>query len=368
MNLSQAEASKSAAKKEPDFKQIAYGLSALLLLQILLAVYLHWGDAEYQPLKTNAWFIRTDFSRLSKILIESESEEGRVKSKLEFKKSFDTWIIPSYFNFPVSRDKLDGLISELKTFKKGYLVSSSESGAERYKVSKKTFERALTFVGKELVNNLETPDEKTTTLYLGASPSFKSTYARFADSKEIYTVPLSTSELSTKPEDWIDRHCLEFHKNYLRAAKLPGFELTRKGKDWLLKHDGKENTLSNSAVESLVQELSHVTISSILAVGKEAQGVDFSKPALKMTLAITTGKTLNYEFAECKDKSIYALRVDSKNYVYGVEAWQVDHFLEASVAELLKAQAAETEAKAKSGSESKSKLQSQSKSESKSSH
>jgi Domain of unknown function (DUF4340) len=290
-------------------------LCLLLAVQISLAVILKLAETSYQLVEPSAPLLTCDFDKITKLVIEQNSNTTKAKSSMVLEKDKQVWKVPGYYSFPASVDKVNNIIDSLKGLKKGFPVSTNSSAAEHFNVGTNNFERSLSFYnGAEKIN----------TLYLGSTPRFRTINARLANSNDIYAVPFSEYDLTTNPQDWIDRDITKLTPSEITCVDMGTFKVEKVSDKWNLVSSGKSKSLSDGVVQSFLGPIAHLSISSVIDPNKK---IDLSSEnqRLNYKVALKNGNIITYTFFKAKDKSSsYILKTSNNNWLFPIDDWVID--------------------------------------------
>ena len=290
-------------------------LGIMLFLQISLAVILKMTETTYQPIEPTAPLLTCNFDNLTKLEVEENDDSTKTKSSLSIEKVGQEWSIPSYYFFPASIEKVNRIVSLLKGLKRGSPVSTNPAAAEHFSVSANNFQRSLSFFDK---------DKKINTLYLGSSPRFKTANVRLADSNDIYTVPLLEYELSSRPQDWLERNIAKLTPSEIIAVDMGTFKVQKVKNKWELLNSGKNFALSEGVVLSFLDPLSHLNIISVIDPKKHIELSPEDK-VLSYKVTLKDGREVTYSFFKSKETDCaYILKMSNNNWLFPLEEWPIN--------------------------------------------
>lgn len=281
---------------------------ALLVVQLALVVAFHFVDrgsaGRYQPGGPFLEGAAGDIDR-----VEITGEEGE---KLVIARGEGGWQLPEHDKVPADMAKVEALLDRLAGLSSGLVVATSAEAANRFQVADAAFQRHIRLFadGREAAN-----------FYIGTSPAFRQVHARRAGEAAIVTVALSTFELATAPEEWLDKELVKIAEENLVGVVYSDFTLTRQNGQWLLEDLAAEETLDNDAVADLTLRIRGLTIQSVL--DPQEAGPLFQGPLdLQYTLILADGSRLEYSFVKSGDS--YALQVTSREQVFKVHQLPVE--------------------------------------------
>lgn len=298
-------------------------LSILLVLQIVLAAILYFTETDSGAFVSNEKLLDLKFDALDKIVIE-EAE----KKTLVLQKQNKNWILPGYFDFPVSKEKLDRIVGKIFETSVGWPVATTESAEKRFKVAPDSFERKLAF---STANASET-------LYLGNSPGFKKIHARIDGENAIYGIPFSAYQASTKPIDWADQSILHVPREEINAIEISGLVIKKAEDKFVMEGLAQGEEPVDSEIQTLLSNVSTIGFQEVLGK-KDDPSYQLDSPALDLTLVKKDGKRIGYRYGKLKDKDDYTLKPSSSEYYFMVPKYSVDSLLEFDRKKLVKSAA-----------------------------
>ncbi|MGH8498346.1 MAG: DUF4340 domain-containing protein, partial [Methylococcales bacterium] len=224
-------------------------LSILLVLQIALAAILYFTETDSGAFVSNEKLLDLKFDDLDKIVIE-EAE----KKTLVLQKQNKNWTLPGYFDFPVSREKLDRIFGKIFETGVGWPVATTASAEKRFKVAPDSFERKLVL---STANASET-------LYLGTSPGFKKIHARIDGENTIYGIEFSAYQASTKPIDWADQSILHVSREEINAIEISGLVIKKVEDKFVIEGLAEGEQAVDSEIQSLLSNVSTIGFQEVL--------------------------------------------------------------------------------------------------------
>ena len=272
--------------------------AALLFIQIALAVALNMtsrsGDVSPAAPLMN-------FSTDGVTGLEIAGPDGE---RLTIRRAEGGWILPEAFNAPAAGDRVDELLARLADLRQGLAVATTEEAARRFKVAENGFERHVVVKqGEEIVGDL----------YVGTSPAFRQVHARRAGTKEIVTVTLSTFELETGPDKWLDKNLFQLRQEEMEALTFADFTLRRNGGDWQLADLEEGKATDRDAAADLAAGIGGLTIQDVLNP-RDAAALFTGEPALSFAVELKDGGKLDYRFARPEGDYFVIKRSDRELY------------------------------------------------------
>ena len=113
-------------------------LSIILVFQLGLTWFFQNKPSQTAVYQKTATLVDVNFDNINKINVtDNENKE------IILYKDKGTWKLPDSDNFPVSQEKIDGLIKKIAGFKRPRPVGTSEIAAKQFSVSDDKFERKI---------------------------------------------------------------------------------------------------------------------------------------------------------------------------------------------------------------------------------
>jgi len=307
--------------------RIVYILSGLLIVQFGLAVLLKFAAATYQPIEPTAKLLTFDPKTITTITIEVSNHGAGAtdRSKVLLQKGQNGWILPGYYNMPASQIRMDWLFEMLKSLKKGFPISTTSGAAERFSVSQDKFERAIS-----LVSN----DKKTTVIYFGTCPSFRTFYTRVGGSNDIYSLPVPLNDLSGRYRDWFNSEIIERKPEQIIGIDMGNYKIEKAAVNWNLSDQGHDHPISGDVADKLLDQFGILKVASVLGT-KEDPAYNADHPVLSAKLNLKGGKLVTYSFFKPKAERHYVLKTSDQDYFFEIEDWYVKHLMEVTPASLL---------------------------------
>ena len=194
-------------------------LSAVLVVQLVVAALLRYSQTSYQPVEASAPILTIDFGKVTKIVVsQSQPFTGGSPTKAVIQQQPTGWILPDHFKFPASESTRKKLFDSLKESQKGYPVATTAGAADRFKVAPNNFMRSIA---------LWNDQNALATLYLGDSASPHATYARLDGSDDIFVVDLPIMEVNSDPNLWIDKNFAQLKIGDIAAIEMNHFNWQR---------------------------------------------------------------------------------------------------------------------------------------------
>lgn len=303
-------------------------LAILLIVQILLVVILIATEKESGTYRSNEKLLKMPFDSVEKIVIQ-----GAENKSLVLEKQKDGWILPAYFEFPASKEKLDRIFGGLFDLTVGWPVATTESAEKRFKVATDEFERKLVFTA--------TKAEKT--LFLGTSPGFKKIHARVEGNNTIYGIKFSAYQASNKAIDWADQSLLHIPREDINTIEISDLTIRREQGKFVIDglDDGEQAV--DPEIQLLLSQVSSLGFQDVLGKKNDpAYGLD--SPLFELVLVDKAGQRLIYRYAKLKDSEDYVLKPSNSDYYFQVAKHSVESLQGFDRNKLVKIAAIEQEA------------------------
>lgn len=244
---------------------------------------------------------------------------GPKKEKVVLAKRNGSWLLPETFDLPADQKMVTTLIDKLEAMKQGFVVASSKDAAKRFKVGEDNFERHLVVQHNDTVVG---------DIFIGTSPSFRQVHVRKAGSDNIVAVDLSTYELETTGDKWLDKTLLQVSDKDLAGIDYADFSLNRKKSEkkesppvWQLA-DSDNAQLDTKAIEDLANAITSLTITSVIDP-KKSSTIAIEKPDLQFTIHTENNTNFEYAFVK-KDDNTFAVKRSDKELLFVVNKATVE--------------------------------------------
>lgn len=288
--------------------------AALLVLQLGLVAALSFRDGGREGVRPDSPFLTVTPDAVTSLEII-----GPEKDRIVLQKGADGWILPEFFGAPVRSEQITALLVRIAELKQGFAVAKTTAAANRFKVADDLFQRhVLVKEGDRTVGDF----------YLGTSPGFRQIHARRAGSEDIIAVELSTFELETGAEQWLDKEMFRQKQEEMQAISFADFTLVKKEDSWQLEGLPEGVSTNASAVADLVAKASGLTIQTIVAP-QEGEPLFAKPPALQYSISVKDGRSVVYRLARAGD-DMYILKQSESDLYARVHGLQVAPLLKAS--------------------------------------
>lgn len=306
-------------------------LVGILVLQLAIVAFIFWPGRNVTA-SAEALYAGTSIDNIQSITVSDQDKSVKVS------RSGDGWVLPEADDFPVTALQASDAISKVLTVDMRRLVASNATSHSRLQVTDDTFARRV---------DLETTDGQTLTLYVGSSPSARSTNVRRGDSTNVYlTGSVSATDLQTDYASWIDTAYLTLPETEVQGLTIENAQgkltFTRPTTTtWTLADLAAGETFNQNNLTSALTRLS--SFNMVKPLGKEAKpeyGMDApsatvtiqSQPAggAAKTTTLVIGKQL-------PDSQNYVAKSSDSEYYVEVASFGVEDFINRGRAEYLQA-------------------------------
>ena len=280
----------------------------LLVVQIGLSLALNMGNNNIAAGDPATLFLAFSPDAVQSIVIT----DGENK-KVVLKKDQSSWIVPSLFSAPASANKVQALLSKLAAMKQGFVVANSVDAAKRFKVDAGSFAAHVILQGA---------DKPLADFYVGTAPVFRQVYARRADNNAIVTLALSSFELETAADKWLDTSVATIKDDDLVGLSMGDIKLKKAADGWQLEglKDGEKG--NRKEIDALVTSARGLAVQDVLDPAQVS--ALFSQPVFRLTAAKKDGKEVEYLFAKGKD-DFYVLKLSNRNQYFKVSALPIEN-------------------------------------------
>jgi hypothetical protein len=248
--------------------------------------------------------------------------------------------MPDYFAAPADQDRVTRLLQRLAALRRGLPVATTEGALSRFKVSDAAFERRVRLLRGE---------EPLATLYLGASPGLRQSYARTAADEAVYAVELASHELPVEAEGWLDTELMALDPGSIRELELvDGVRLSRQGESWEAEGLDADRPFDPAAAEALAMRLGGLRIERLLGSEPPAD-LQATDPSLMLTARTDSGE-LVWSLWQRGEPEAYVLHRSDRPWYAELAEWNARPLIEAaSPAALLEEPAREAAAEEPTG-------------------
>jgi hypothetical protein len=279
-------------------KRAIVWLSLILTAQIALALGLQLAGDDPGTFEGGAKLLAFTPEQIDQLQIDSGD------GSLELRKADGQWTLPGHFDAAADAQKIDSLLSTLLAIERSWPVAKTDEAIQRFKVADDGFERRLRF---------KAGDRELATLLLGNSPGFRKVHARLSGESQVLDIPFSTYQASIKAVDWVDRNVLQLKPEQISALELPDARLVRKEGEFELVGLSETEQTDREQARQLVDRLARLRIQDVVS---RAEGSLPNPVALSLTLELSDGRKVHYDFAKGEEEGTALLKVADRPHVY----------------------------------------------------
>jgi hypothetical protein len=280
-------------------RKIIQAAGLLLALQIVVAVALNMSGSSNMEVAPDTPLFGFKAEAVTALTIS----DGENKT-ITIAKGDQGWVLPETSNAPANNDQVTALLEKLAGLKQGLPVATSGDSAKRFKVADDLFQRRV---------EVKEGDAVVADLYVGTSPGFRQIHARKAGSSEVLIAALSTFELETASDQWLDKGMFAVREEDLEGMLFPGFTLTRSGKEWQLDNLAGEEKTDSKAAADLAARVSGLTVQSVVEA-ETAAPLFAGEPALRFSVKKEGGAQIDYLLAKGDEETYYLKQSERAQY------------------------------------------------------
>ena len=295
-------------------QRIIIAAAVLLILQIGLVFYTNSTNLKYEAFSPGGHLFTFSPDSVSSIKITDGS-----KKELTLQKENGNWQLEMQARPPAAEKLVKQLLEKLAGLKESLAVATTRGAAKRFKVSKDVFENHVV---------IKKGDENLVDLYVGTSPGFRHIHARVAGQDNIYSLPLSSAELSASAENWVDKEMLHVNEEDLQQIDMATFSIVKNDREWTLTNIEENMQIKTEEVKQLVTKLAGLNIQTVLTED-EIPAIDTSEPEFEYSLILKDKGTITYTFNKV-DEGDYILRVSDQALSFKVKEWIVNEIRDIS--------------------------------------
>jgi hypothetical protein len=270
----------------------------LLVGALIVLIGIYWFVKKSQPVvETDRPFVTADSAKVDLLRIESPDET------VELAKEGDKWWVTKPVRYPAAERNVGTALQKLHEMKKLSMITEKDERYNEFQVSDSGATKVTIGQGG-----------KTVTFLVGKSgPSMQTTYARMANSKEVWEIAGNhAGTFKRKSKEWRDKTITDMDMTAINKVVMqyPLQAVTASLVDTTWKiDDGKQ---SFEADKSLVERVTRM-ISKISAVDfADTLGPSaFDKPEAHVVATLNTGETVDLKLIpKDADGNQYFLRKD----------------------------------------------------------
>lgn len=316
---------------------IAAGI--LLVVQLILIVVLNSNKNSYETSTPDTPFIETDVAKLNSFKITDGQGVQLVVEKVGGK-----WVLPDSFSAVADQTLVSGLLQKFTDLKQGFVIATSSSAATRFKVANDDFERHLElYEGEKIVSDF----------YLGTSPGFRQIHARKNGRDDIIAIYLSSFEVETSVDKWLDKSILLLKRDELSQIRFNDFTLQRDDDKWILEGFAGDQKTDPEEITQAVEKVTGLTIKSVLDPQEVSDAFSASPAELAFTVKKSDEKDISFSFVKLGDDR-YGVKTSDDEHYYLVHSLLVENLKKITRQTLLAGPESEGTDNSKSNDNSKS--------------
>ncbi len=288
-------------------KKMIIAAAVLLVVQLGLTMAFYMGNKGVGEAAPDALFLT--FSPDAVQSLQLTDGEGK---SVVLDKNKDGWTVPAHFSAPVDQNKVKALLDKLAEMKQGFVVATSAEAAKRFKVDKESFENHVVLKGAQ---------KTLADFYVGTSPAFRQVHARRGENDQIVTIPLSSFELESSTDKWLDTSLATIKDADLTGLTIGDIKLNKTKDGWQLEGLKEGEKLNKEEVDALVTKARGLSVQDVLDPAQVS--ALFAQPAFRFNTVRKDGKAVEYLFAKGKD-DFYVLKISDRNLYLKVHSLPVD--------------------------------------------
>src|SRR5262245_42630426 len=126
-----------------------YILAALLGVQVLLAVGLALRGDRLAPTRSDTPLIAADLQGVDRLAIDgpvspdSAAAKSGAATRVELVKRDGRWVMPANFDAPADAQKVEAVLKQLTSARRGLPIATSAQALDRFKVGEHDYERRI---------------------------------------------------------------------------------------------------------------------------------------------------------------------------------------------------------------------------------
>ena len=296
-------------------------LVGVLILQLAIVAFVFWPGRNATAAAT-ALYEGVAQEAIQAMAVSDQSRSVKIS------RSGDGWVLPEAGDFPVTALQASSAISKVLTIDTRRLVASNPTSHARLGVTEDDFTRRV---------DLETTDGQTFTLYIGTSPSARSTNVRRSDSNNVYlTSGVTASDLNLDYGSWINTTYLAVPETDIQALTVTNaqdtLEFTRPTTDtWTLTGLAEGETFNQNNLTTVLTRLNNFTM--VRPLGKTDQPeYGMATPAATVTIqtqpAGDEAKTITLVIGpQNPDTQNHVVKSSDSEYYVEVAGFGVENFV-----------------------------------------
>ena len=312
-------------------------------LQVLVIMGMRLGTEERGAPKSAVFMEGFDADKVTELEILGAPQaeaDGPPQNSVKLKKESGNWGIATADAFPADGTKVKEFLETLGKIKSRQVVVRSSAYHEKLEVSEEKYQRRVTV----------TQDGRTSTFFVGTSPSFKNLHVRRAGEDDVLMISdVSTGDFSDRAWGWVDRKYLEHEAKDVWALTIKNekdtivLEKNPQDDSWVA--PGVPGPLKKSVIDDLVRKAGKMNLEE--PVGKVAKP-EYGLGAATVTLVTgtstiagvpppTTETTTIQIGKKLAAQNRYYVKSSKNDYVVEVASWAIDPLVQKTKADLVEA-------------------------------
>lgn len=270
-------------------KKLRVWLSALLLLQVLLAAGIFMTTRSGQAGHESIPLLAIEQSTINKIMVNSTDDE------VTLLKNDSGWLLPELNALPVNAGKLEVALNKLAGLQSSWPVTTTANSHQRFEVSADKYQRRI---------RLYQDDKLVDEIYLGTSPGFRKVHVRSADDNNVYALAINTYDFPARKQEWFDKGLLSVKD--VMAIRGPDYALRKTGTQWQFEDSAEDEAIVELDADK-ANQLSQA-FSSFRVTGVADKVPEFTSEN-SVNIAVSAAHKWHYQLLE-KDKQYFVKRND----------------------------------------------------------
>jgi hypothetical protein len=281
-------------------------LIGVLIVQLIVAALVFLPRTLSSQAEVEALLPGLDAEQVTALTITSGEGESITLAKKD-----GAWVVASAGDYPTVEGDVPAFLDKVAAIQTSRLVTETPGSHKRLGVAEDDYERLV---------KIEADDGSTYQLYIGSSPSFGVVHVRVEGEDEVYLTPeLSAQDAGTRATDWVDSTYVDLPSEEVTAFALENrqgsFGFAKEGEAWTMIGLAEGEVLNDSAVETLLNRATRVTLQQPLGTEEEA-AYGLGDPNAVVTLATADGRyTLRVGAQDAEDNSYVVAWSESPFYV-----------------------------------------------------
>ena len=269
-------------------------LSALLVIQLALAVGLYWNTQNELQKSLPKPLIDIDWQALDQLVV------GDSTHQVTLARNGNGWLLTKQGNLPVMDGNTETLLEKLRGMQTSWPVASTKASHDRFEVTEEKAQRYVSFYqGERLLGKL----------IAGSSPGLHKLHVRMEGENNVYTVPLDLVDMITSDQSWFDKTLLAAQS--LESIQGADYTLQKTGEQWALygpPNSGSEETpvLDSSSVADMTYAFQGLQVRKLVTELPDLSNSGYAQLIVKMA---GSDKPVTYQFYQTKEQC-YVTRSD----------------------------------------------------------